>query len=185
MSVLMKYHYAFSPEEGERGETDLIHMHKDTGDAYPRRQRVRKMLFALRQEATRQLRDMQDKEVIQPSKSPWTSPVDLVMKRDGTHRFCVDCWKVNPVTKPDSFPLPRIDDLLDLLGRSKYFSKLDLASGFWQIRMHPSAQEKTAFITPQCLYEFRVMSFGLTNTPACISVPHAAGDLFPQSRDWT
>jgi hypothetical protein len=70
------------------------------------------------------------------------------------------------ITKLDSFPLPRVDDLLDQLGSSKYFSTIDLASGFWQIRMHPTAQEKTDFVTHQGLYEFRVMPFGLTNVPA-------------------
>ena len=70
------------------------------------------------------------------------------------------------MTKPDTYPLPRVEDLLDQLGRSKYFSSIDLASGFWQIRMHPGSQEKTAFVTPYGLYEFRVMLFGLMNTPA-------------------
>ena len=66
---------------------------------------------------------------------------------------------------PNSFPLPRIGDLLDQLGDSKYFSTIDLASGFWQIHLHPSAKEKTAFVVPQGLFEFRVMPFGLTNAP--------------------
>ena len=69
------------------------------------------------------------------------------------------------MTTADNFPLPRIDDFLDQLGESEYFSTIDLAAGFWQIRMHPSAKEKTAFVTPQGLYEFRVMPFGLTNAP--------------------
>lgn len=73
---------------------------------------------------------------------------------------------LNSVTKADTFPLPRIDDLLNQLGESKFFSTLDLASGYWQIRVHPDSQEKTAFITPQGLYEFRVMPFGFTNAPA-------------------
>ena len=109
---------------------------------------------------------MQEQGVVQPSKSPWASPVVLVKKRDGTHKFCVDYRGLNAVTKPDSFPLPRIEDMLDVLGKAKYFSSIDLASGFWQIRMHPKSQEKTAFITPHGLYEFREMPFGLTNAPA-------------------
>lgn len=103
--------------------------------------------------------------MIQPSNSPWASPVVMVRKRDGTHRFCVDYRELNSVTKADTFPLPRIDDLLDQLGAARYFSTLDLASGYWQIRMHPDSVEKTAFTTPHGLHEFRVMPFGLTNAP--------------------
>ena len=77
------------------------------------------------------------------------SPVVLVRKKNGTHRFCIDYRALNSITKADTFPLPRIDDLLDQLGESKYFSTLDLAAGYWQIRVHPDSQAKTALITPQ------------------------------------
>ncbi len=87
-------------------------------------------------------------------------------KKDGTLRFCVDYRELNSTTKANLFPLPRIDDLLDLLGESKFFSTLDLASGYWQVRVHPDSIEKTAFVTHQGLYEFRVMPFGLKNAPA-------------------
>ena len=140
-------------------------MEIDTGDAAPWKQPVRRMPFAARSEIARQLKDMQENGVIQVSRSPWSSPVVLFQKKDGSLRFCIDYRELNSVTKPDTFPLPRIDDLLDQLGKAKYFSMLDLASGFWQICMHPQSQEKTAFSTPQGLYEFRVMSFGQTNAP--------------------
>ena len=87
-------------------------------------------------------------------------------KKDGSHRFCVDYHKLNSVTKADTFPLLRIDYLLDQLGKAKFFMTLDMASGYWQIRVHPDSQEKTAFVTPQGLYEFQVMPFGLCNAPA-------------------
>ena len=90
----------------------------------------------------------------------------LVRKKDGSLRFCIDYWKLNSVTKPDVFPMPRIDDMLDQLGKSKYFSTLDLASGYWQMRMDPDSQEKTAFVTPQGLYKILVMPFGLINAPS-------------------
>ena len=140
-------------------------MEIDTGEARPKKQVVRHMLFVVRAEVAKQLRSMQEAGVIQPSSSPWASPVVMVRKRDGTHRFCVDYRELNSVTKADTFPLPRIDDLLDQLGAARYFSTLDLASGYWQIRMHPNSIEKTAFVTPQGLHEFRVMPFGLTNAP--------------------
>ena len=93
------------------------------------------------------------------------SPVVMVRKKDGTHQFCVDYRDLNAVTKADKFLLPRIDDLLDQLGKLRYFSTLDLALGYWQIRVQPDSRENTAFVTPQGLYKFRVMLFGLTNTP--------------------
>ena len=165
LSFLTNHHQAFSLEEGEQGETDLVTMEIKTWDARPRRQAVRRMPPAVRQEISRQLEQMQRNGVIESSRSPWASPVVLVKKRDGSHRFCVDYRALNAVTVPDSFPLPRIDDLLDQLGKSTYFSTIDLASGFWQIRLDPSSQKKTAFVVPQGLYEFRVMPFGLTNAP--------------------
>ena len=169
LEFLTKYHHAFSLEDGERGEIDLIYMEINTGEARPKKQRVRRVRrvpFALRQVVAGQLAKMQRDGVIQPSRSPWSSPVVLVKKRDGTHRFCIDYRALNSVTKPDSFPLSRIEDLLDQLGGSTYFSTIDLASGFWQIRMHPDSQQKTAFSTQQGLFEFWVMPFGLTNAPA-------------------
>ena len=163
---LASYHQAFSVEEGECGETDLVEMEIETGDTPPIKQPVRRLPFGVREEVAKLIRDMQKNGVIEPSKSPWASPIVLVRKRDGSHRFCVDYRKVNAVTKADKFPLPRIDDLLDRLGKCKFFSTLDLASGFWQIRVSAQAREKTAFVTPQGLYQFKVMPFGLTNAPA-------------------
>ena len=109
---------------------------------------------------------MQKIGMIKSSKSPWSSPVVLVRKRDGTLCFCVDYIVLNAVTKADVFPLPRINDLLDQLGKFKYYTTLDLVSGYWQIRVHVNSQEKTAFATHQGLYEFRVMPFGVMNAPA-------------------
>ena len=164
--TLEQCHQAFCLEDNERGETDLVQLEIDTVDSPPKLQRSRRIPFALREEVAKQIKNMQESGVIQPSNSPWASPVVLVRKKDGTYRFCVDYREVNAVTKKDKFPLPRVDDLLDQLGEAQYFSTLDLASGYWQIRVHPESQAKTAFVTHQGLHEFRVMPFGLTNAPS-------------------
>ena len=164
--LLLDNHHAFVVDDTDRGETNLLQMHIDTGDATPRRQPIRRTPFAVRQEVARQLDKMQSMGVIQPSCSPWASPVVLVRKKDGALRFCIDYRHLNEVMKPDVFPLPRMDDLLDQFSKSKYFSTLDLASGYWQVKVHPDSCEKTAFITHRGLYEFNVMLFGLKNAPA-------------------
>jgi len=123
--LLEEYHNVFSLGKEDRGETELIELHIDTGDAMPRKYPVRRVPFAVREELARNLQEMQDSHVIQPSNSPWASPVVLVRK-DGTLRLCVDYRGLNSVTKLDQFPLPRINDLLDQLGKSRYFTTLDL-----------------------------------------------------------
>ena len=141
-------------------------MEIDTGDARPKRQPVRRTPFAARQEIAKQLKQMQEQNVIYPSDSPWASPVVVVCNKDGSLCFCINYHSLNLVTKSDPFPLPRIDDLLDQLGKAKYFSTLDLASGYWQVQLHPDSRANSAFVTHQGLYEFRVMPFGLKNAPA-------------------
>ena len=109
---------------------------------------------------------MHEKKVIQPSKSPWASPIVLVQKKDGSWQFCIDYHKVNAVTRKDAYPLRRIDDTLDTMAGSRWFTTLDLLSGYWQVEVDEQDRAKTAFCTSEGLFEFRVMPFGLCNAPA-------------------
>nr|VZI51219.1 unnamed protein product [Spirometra erinaceieuropaei] len=108
---------------------------------------------------------MLSRNIIRPSQSPWSSPIVLVKKKDGSMRLCIDYRKLNAVTKKDSFPLPRIDTTLDAIAGNIMFSTLDLASGYWQVEVRPSDREKTAFAVPSGVSEFETMPFGLANAP--------------------
>jgi hypothetical protein len=118
------------------------------------------------EELKRQLADMLSKGLIHPSTSPWGSPVLFVYKRDGTIRLCVDYRQLNEVTIKNKYPLPKIEDLFDQLNGAKVFSKIDLYTGYHQLKVRESDIPKTAFTTCYSLFEYTVMSFGLTNAPA-------------------
>jgi len=118
------------------------------------------------EELKKQLKELLDKNFIRPSSSPWGAPVIFVEKKDGTQKMCVDYRSLNEVTIKNKYPLPRIEDLFDQLRGARVFSKIDLRSGYHQLKIIPSDIEKTAFTTRYGLYEYTVMSFGLTNAPA-------------------
>jgi hypothetical protein len=117
-------------------------------------------------ELKKQIDELLEKAYIRPSTSPWAAPVLFVEKKDGTKRMCIDYRALNEVIVKNTYPLPRIEDLFDQLRGASVFSKIDLRSGYHQLRIRPSDIPKTSFITKYGLYEFMVMSFSLTNAPA-------------------
>ena len=102
------------------------------------------------------------KQMVKPNSNPWSSPI----VKDGSWHFCIDYRKLNSVAHHDAYPFPKIDSILDSLTGSTYFTTLDLASGYWQVEVEEQDKEKTAFFTPKGHFEFNVIPFGLTNTPA-------------------
>ncbi|GJV00071.1 putative reverse transcriptase domain-containing protein [Tanacetum coccineum] len=117
-------------------------------------------------ELAEQLQELTDKGFIRPSSSPWGAPVLFVKKKDGSFWMCIDYRELNKLTVKNRYPLPRIDDLFDQLQGSSIYSKIDLRSGYHQLRVREEDIPKTAFRTRYGHYEFQVMSFGLTNAPA-------------------
>ena len=124
--------------------------------------------------------------LIEVSRSPWASPIVLVHKKDGSLRLCVDYRKLNAVTRPDPFPMPRVEDLLDGLAGAKYITTLDLTKGYWQVPVEEGSREKTAFITPFGKYQFSVMLFGLVGAPATFQrlMNSLVGDLSSHVGDY-
>lgn len=164
--LVLEFCDIFAIDQSELGTTDVVTHVIDTGDSAPIKQPPRCIPFALREKVDQLVKEMLDQGVVTPSKSLWGSPVVLVAKKDGSTRFCIDYRRLNAATKPDVFPLPRVDDSLDQLSNSKYFTTLDLAAGYWQVLVDPPSREKTAFVTDSGLFEFSVMPFGLKNAPA-------------------
>jgi hypothetical protein len=132
----------------------------------PIAKRPYRMAAAELTELKKQLEELQRIGFIRPSSSPWGAPVLFVKKKDGSMRLCVDYRALNEVTIKNKYPLPRIDDLFDQLKGAKCFSKIDLRSGYFQLKIRESDIPKTAFVTHYGQFEFTVMSFGLTNAPA-------------------
>ena len=164
--LLIEYEDIFIGPNGKVGYTDLVKHYIDTGDAPPKRSVWFRKSFAEKDAIEKEVNHLLKEDKIQLSQSPWASSVVLVKKKDGNLRFCIDYRGLNSVTKKDAYPLPRIDSCLDALTGSKWFSTLDLASGYWQVAMEETSIEKTAFLTHKGLFEWKVMPFGLCNAPA-------------------
>lgn len=146
--------------------TNMIEHDIDVGDAKPIKQRFYRVNPEKRKFLDSEIEYMLKNGIAEPSSSSWASPCLLVPKSDNTPRFCSDFRKVNSVTKPDSFPLPRIDDCIDQVGAAKFISRFDLLKGYWQVPLSKRAREIAAFTTPTGLYSYTVMPFGLRNARA-------------------
>ena len=115
----------------------------------------------------REIDDMLKLGIIRESTSAWSSPILLVEKPDKSQRFCTDCRKVNAHSELDSFPLPRIEDLIEKVSSARYITKIDISKAYWQCEMDPASIPITAFVTPFGLYEYLVMPFGLGGAASC------------------
>ena len=165
--VLLEYAEIFPvPGDPLTGHTDAVEHDINTGDRSPIRCAPRRMSPQKMMREEDCVADMLTGGQIEASDSPWSSPVVLVTKKDGGTRFCIDYRQLNDATIKDAYPLPRIDDTLDMLAGKQWFSTLDLASGYWQVSLSKAARAKTAFATHSGLFQFRVMPFGLCNAPA-------------------
>ncbi|GET61785.1 retroviral-like aspartic protease 1 [Rhizophagus irregularis DAOM 181602=DAOM 197198] len=147
-------------------KTNIVKCNIRLKDETPINQKAYRESTENREIIKREIDKMLKEEIIQESCSPWSSPVVIVNKKTGDKRFCIDFRKINQMTITDAYPLPRIDDLLEKFRVAKWFTTIDLASGYWQIEMKEEDKEKTAFICSQGLYEFNVMPFGLKNALA-------------------
>ena len=161
VNVLQRHHVWPSPRK--LGKTHLVDHPIDVQGAQPIRQRPYRVPETKKQIIAWEVEKMLPSNVIEPSASPWSSPVVLLEKPDGEYQL--DYRKLNTVTKKDAYPLPRIDETLDALGNESIFTTLDLQSGFLQIPVRDADKEKTAFSTHNGRYAFKTMPFGLANSP--------------------
>src|ERR1700733_12146728 len=168
-TLLIKHHRAFSLNEKDMGFTDIIQHEIDTGNEAPVRQPLRRQPLNLLPMIDEQVEQMLAQNIVEPSISDWASNVVMVRKKDGTPRFCTDYRAVNLKTRKDAYPLPLIGESLDTLAGARWFSTFDLRAGYHQLAVHPKNRHKTAFVTRQGSFQFRVVPFGLCNSPASFS----------------
>ncbi|CAB3989094.1 Retrovirus-related Pol poly from transposon, partial, partial [Paramuricea clavata] len=164
--VLARHTLIVSENKTDLGEARDVQHFINTGQHIPVKATPRRFPFHKREVVREEVESMLASDVIEPSTSPWSAPVVLVRKKDGSERFCIDYRKLNAITKKDVFPLPRCDEILESLSGAAYFTHLDLVRGYWQIKVAEQDREKTAFSAPDGHFQFKRMPFGLTNAPA-------------------
>ncbi|GBL98096.1 Retrovirus-related Pol polyprotein from transposon 17.6 [Araneus ventricosus] len=166
MDLLSKYNSVFAQDITDLGVCDLIKHEIHLQDQVPTRQKPYRVPYHLKPEMKRQINILLEAGIIQQSTSPFAAPVLLVKKSDGSYRLVADLRKLNAKTIPDNFPLPNLNEMIDNLAGAKFFSTLDLTSGFHQMVMHPDHTKYTAIATEFGLYEYKRLPFGLKNASA-------------------
>src|SRR5260221_5359717 len=165
-SLMKKYEDVFSKSDFDLGQTNVVQHRIDTNGHRPFRQPLRRHPQTQLAMIDEYVNKMLKQGIIEPSTGPWASNVVLVRRKDGNFRFCIDYRQLNRLTYQDVYPLPRIEACLDTLDGARWFTTLDLRSGYWQVSQDPRDADKTAFITRRGSFRFKVLSFGLTNAPS-------------------
>lgn len=148
------------------GKTNLIEHSVKVRSEMPVAKKAYILPYAMREKVRKEIDDMVEAGIAEKSISPYASPIVVVPKKDDSIRLCVDYRKLNETTNFDPQPMPKLEDIINRLGKAKYLSKLDLTKGFWQIPLSAQSKEKSAFITPFGHYHFTVMPFGMVNSSA-------------------
>lgn len=165
--VLAKHVEIFSKSDTDIGNCDLIKHRIDLIDPIPFKQRHRRIAPAMIEEVRKHLQQLLAAKIIRKSKSPWSSNVVLVRKKNGKLRMCVDYRMLNNKSVKDAYALPRIEEVFDVLHGAKYFSTIDMKAGYYQVELEDTHKERTAFtVGPLGFYEYEKMPFGLSNSPA-------------------
>ena len=178
--VLGNWSSIFSTSPTDLGRTNSVKHKINLTDDAPFKDPYRRIPPVLYEEVRQHLKEMLEADAIRPSVSPYSSNVVLVRKKDRSFRFCIDLRKLNSRTVRDAYDLPRVNDTIDILIGSKYFSKLDLHSGYWQVEIDEADKYKTAFTVGNMgFYECNRMAFGLTNAPATFQrlMEHCMGEM--------
>jgi len=166
ITLLERYESILSVDDYDLEFTNILSHKIDTGGNRPVREALRRHPQPYMQYIDDEVDKMLAANVIEPAQSDWASNVCLAKRKDGRLRFAIDYRRVNRLTKPDTYPLPRIDNCLDMLNGACWFSTLDLRSGFWQVAQDPVDADKTTFITRKGSFRFKVLAFGLQGSPS-------------------